>query len=423
MINEQRQQPTGTTGARGPSYAEKVGEQHRWAAEQEREEKMTKEKYEHEILLKKMDIDARTSEGLAEAMSKERIAGVGAEAGTEQARIGAAGQVGAAQKTSMEKGYEFVDMLMQMDKAGADELISSLLAKEAGQAKERPLSTITSGGRTVTLPGALEEAVGDPNNPLTWMREIGFDPEAGAPRPKVTGKPANEVEELMDLVDDYIGGNLVEMADMFSKPGGTDKLMSRIDTLGTEAGFSTEAIDSVKEIYRAMSGPREEDVGEEGGGLGGAIKNILTPGGLGREELPSEATAGSEAYLEGAGAFKEGAPLAEKEPGFARTLEDFIETTIAGPFSEKYKEYRGKRRGIAEPVGTVEPTPTKEEGELTEQDVITEMSTWDKDKIKEFQRIAKKAGLYKGEINGLISHTLEDAMKKYYKDHKEEWGE
>jgi len=356
---------------------------------------------------------------LAEAMSKERIAGVGAEAGTEQARITGAAGVAATQKTTMEKGYEFIDMLMKMDEKSANELISTLEARRtqgAGQVGERPVSTISSGGRTISLPGTTKEVAGDPNDPLTWLEEIGaYTPGGGAPRPKPTGTAKNEVEEFMGMVDDMIGGDIAGMAAMLSGEGGTEKLLEKIEVLGTEAGISREVIDSVKEIYRAMA-PAYKPPPEEGGGLAGIIQSILNPTGA---EVTPETEAGAELWKEGAGAFEE-APKVEKTPGFAKTLEEFIETVVTGPFHPAYEKWKDKRTG--KPV-VKEPVPAKEVGEITEQDVITEMGTWSKEKIKEFQTLAKERGLYKGPINGLHSNELDTVMKEYFKKYRDEWGE
>lgn len=413
VISRARQQPTSARAAARPA-PEKT--RHQLKEEQRREDLLATEQRKHEVTMKQMELESGKATALAKAMSAERIAGVGAEAGVEVAEIGAAGQVAAAQKTTMEKGYEFVDMLFKMDKPSRDELITTLEAKREERRAmrgERPTSTITSGGETISLPGATAEA--DPDDPLTLLEGIGaYNPETGVIDPKPTGEEAkNQVEELLDLVDDYIGGDLAMMADMFSKPGGTERLMERIDAIGIEAGYSTDVIDSVKEIYRAMAGPPREEPPEEGGGLGGAIRGALTPFGVGREELPPEAAPGAEMYLGGAGAFKEGAPKVEKAPGFAKTMEDFIETIITGPFYPAYKEWKGKR--------TDKVVKTEKKEEVTEQDIITEMGTWGVDKVKEFQTIAAEAGLYKGAIDGKISHALEDALRKYYKEHKEEW--
>ena len=91
--------------------------------------------------------------------------------------------------------------------------------------------------------------------------------------------------------------------------------------------------------------------------------------------------------------------------------------SIITPF-QRFKNKVKVNKETGKPIK--EPTP-KEVGGITEQDLITEMGTWDKDKIKAFQKVAKEAGLYKGEINGLHSNELDNAMKEYYKGHKEEW--
>ena len=385
--------------------------------EQRREDILAEQTRKHEILLKQMEIDSK----LAESISKERIAGVGAEAETEQAQIGAAGQVAAAQKTSMEMGYELIDALWKMDKPSRDRIISGLEAKraeKAGQAGERPISTIETGGVTRELPGVTGE-VRDPNDPLTWLEDAYvYNSETGLSEPKPTGAAKNEVEEFYGMVEDMIGGDIAGMATMLSGEEGNERLMEKIEVLGTEAGISRETIDSVKEIYRAMM-PAYKPPAEEGGGLGGAIKGALTPFGIGREELPPEAVPGAEMYKGGAGAFVE-LPIVEKTPGFAKTLEEFIETVVTGPFHPAYEKWKDKRTG--KPV-VEEPTSTKEVGEITEQDVITDMSTWSKERIKEFQTLAKERGIYKGPVNGLHSNELDSAMKEYFKKYREEWGE
>ena len=409
----------------GPTYQAGKGEKTQYQIDKERrrEDLLAERTRKHEILLKQMEIDSK----LAEAMSKERIAGVGAEAGVEQAQIGAAGQVAATQRTTMEKGYELIDALWKMDKPSRDGIISGLEAKraeKAGQAGERPISTISSGGVTMELPGTTEE-VRDPEDPLTWLEAAHvYNSETGISEPKPTGAAKNEVEEFYEMVDGMIGGDIAGMAAMLSEEGGTAGLMEKIEVLGAETGQSQEVIDKVKEIYRVLTGASEpsptiEPPSKEGGGLSEAIGGALTPFGVGREELPPEAVGGSEAYLGGAGAFEE-LPKVEKAPGFAKTLEEFIETVVTGPFHPAYVKWKDKRTG--KPV-VKEPVPAKEVGEITEQDVITDMGTWSKEKIEEFQTVAKEAGIYKGPINGLHSNELDSAMKEYFKGHKEEWGE
>ena len=418
IISRARQEPAPARAKAGAAYkggAYREPEKTRYQLEKEerREDLLATQTREHEMALKKMDIDAK----LAEAMSKERIATMGAEAGTEQAQIGAAGQVGAAQKTTMEKGYEFLDMLMKADEKTANGIIASLEAKRAeraGGVGARPVSTIETGGVTMELPGAAEEVAKDPNDPLTWLEDIGaYAPGAEAPRGKATGAQAKpEIDQFKDLVDDMLDKNPRSIIAITSGKG-WDELREDMRTIGVEAGFGKDTIDSVIAMYEAMVPEFEEP--PEGGGLGGFIGKALTPFGVGREELPPEAVPGAETYKGGAGAFKEGAPLVEKAPGFARTLEEFIETAITGPFHPAYKKWKSKKTGKV--------VKTEKKKELTEQDVVTEMRTWDKEKVMEFQRVATKAGLYKGPINGLHSNELDNVMKKYFKEHPEEWGE
>lgn len=414
---EKRERPTVTGAGKmtaeqryAPGFIEKFKAEEKEKAGLEREERMTQEQFAHEIELKKMELESTKATSLAEAMSAERIAGVGAEAGIEEARIGGAAVVGAAQKTTMEKGYEFVEMLMDMDEESANQLIANLEAKRAQQV-EGPPSTITAEGRTITLPSAPPTK--DPNDPLTWLEGIGAYTEGGgAPRPKPTGAAAKpETEQFNELIDDMLTKNPQYIIALTTGKG-WDEAREAMRTIGGEAGFSDETIDSVISMYEAIVPKYEEP--EEGGGLAGAIKSVLTPLGLGREELPPEAVPGAEAYLGGAGAPKE-APLVEKAPGFAKNLGEFIETIITGPFHPAYKEWKGKK--------TDKVVKTEKKEELTEQDVVTEMRTWSKGKVEEFQAVAKKAGLYKGPINGLHSKELDNVMRKYFKEHPEEWGE
>jgi len=89
---------------------------------------------------------------------------------------------------------------------------------------------------------------------------------------------------------------------------------------------------------------------------------------------------------------------------------------ITGPFYKKSQVSKKTGKPVKEPE-------VKEVGEVTEQDVISDMRTWSKDKVKDFQTIAKREGLYKGPINGMHSHALEDVIREYFRRHPEEWGE
>lgn len=394
-----------------PGFIEKFKAEEKEKAGLEREERMTQEQFAHDIELKSMELESKKATSLAEAMSKERIATIGAEAGVEETQIAGAATVAAAQKTTMEKGYEFVEMLMDMDEESANQLITNLEAKRTQQV-EGPPSTITAEGRTITLPSAAPTK--DPNDPLTWLEEIGaWAPGGRAPRPKPTGGAAKpETEQFNELVDDMLTKNPQYIIALTTGKG-WDETKEAMRTIGEEAEFSKETIDSVIAMYEAIV-PEYEELPEEGEGLVGAIRGALTPFSLGREELPPEAAPGAEAYLGGAGALKE-APMVEKAPGFAKNLEEFIETIITGPFHPAYREWKGKKAGKVVKA-------EKKEG-LTEQGVVTEMRTWGKEKVKEFQTVAKNAGLYKGPINGLHSKELDDVMRKYFKEHPEEWGE
>ena len=355
-----------------------------------REERLLDEARKHEILLKQMDVDAK----LADAMSKERIAGVEAEAGTEQTKIAGASNVAASQKTTMEKGYEFLAMLWDMDEESADELITSLLAKEAEQTGS-PVSTITMGGVTETLPEATPEA--DPNNPLTWMREVGFDPETGAPRPKPTGAAAKpEIDQYLELIDDLLDKNPQSIVAITTGKG-WEELKETMRTIGAEAGFSEDVINSGIGMYQALV-PEYEEPAEEGEGLGGAIRGALTPFGVGSEELPPEAIPGAEAYLEGAGAFKEGAAKVEKAPGFAKTLEEFIETIITGPFHPGYVKRKGEK---------ADKVKKEEEAKgITEQNFESQIIGWSKEQRDELKAAAKAEKL---------------SVWEYYNKHREEF--
>jgi len=444
VISRARQKPTGGVTVSRPAQGTAAPEKTRYQIEKEqrREDLLAAQQRKHDVLLKQMDIDAK----LAEAMSKERIASMGAKAGTEQAQIAGAAQIGAAQKTTMEKGYELLDMLWHMDEPSRNEFISRLEAKRAENqqvAGERPVSTITSGGRTITLPGSTEEPVKDPNDPLTALEEIGvYDSETGLSGPKLTGTAAKpEIEQLNDLIDDMLSDNIeymkvfttgegweelkeddmlsdnIEYMKVFTTGEGWEELKERMITIGQESGFGEDVINSVVSMYEAIvPEPKPEP---EPGPLSRAWSGVETTAAniapFIRQALhPEERTPETEAL---ARLWKEGAGRVGEPSEAIKSFAEMMERMVTGPFYPAYVKAVSKRKG--EPV--VKEPEAKEVEEVTEQDLITELGTWDEDTIKSFQTAAKKAGLYKGKVDGKISHALENAMKEYYKTHKEEW--
>jgi len=301
-------------------------------------------------------------------------------------------------------------------------------AENAGAQEDRPVSTISSGGTTINLPGSTP--VGDPNDPLTALEAIGaYNPETGVADPKLTGAAAKpEIEQFKDLIEDMFGKNPDYMTAMLSGEGWED-VRDSMRAMGEEAGFSEETINSGIAMWEALV-PEPKPPPEPGtiSKAWSGVKEAVTPGSplnkaieerLGVTETMSkypgipfgEARAAEEGV---AGPAFEG--LAKGiSPEFGANLADFMTRIITGPFYNKSQVSRETGKPI-----TKEPE-VKEVGEITEQDLITEMGTWDEDTVKAFQDVAKKAGLYKGEVNGKISHALESAMKEYYKTHKEEW--
>jgi len=423
IISRARQQaPTGqppTSAYAGPTST--LGKEKSQQELEKREDLVNEQTRQHEILLKQMDID----EKLAEAMSKERIAKMSAEAGTEQTQIGAAGQVAAAQKTSMEKGYEFLEMLMKADEKTANGIIASLEAKREEKAREagtRPVSTIETGGITKELPGTEVER--DPNDPLTWLEDVGaYAPGAGAPRGKATGAQAKpEIDQYLELVDDLLDKNPQSIIAITSGKG-WDELKEQMRTIGAEAGFAEDVINAGIAMYEAMVPEFEGE--PEPSPLSKAWTGAKTTAKTTMENVapfihqalhPEERTPETKAQ---ARSWEEAAGKVGEAPEAVKSFAELMEKIVTGPFYPAYAKVRSKETGkpvVKEPVA-------KEVGEITEQDVVTEMRTWDKEKVIEFQKAAKKAGLYKGPINGLHSNELDNVMKKYFKEHPEEWGE
>ena len=430
MISRNRQKTTGAVSSKGTAAPEK----NRYEVEQEqkREDLLAGQQREHEIALKQMDIDSSESSALAQAMSKERIATMGAEAGTEQTEIAGTAQVASSQKTTMEKGYELMDMLWSMDKPSRDEFVSRLEAKrsenQAVQA-DKPQSTISSGETTIPITSAPRESVGDPNDPLTALEEIGvYNSEAGLSEPKSTGAAAKpEIDQYMELLDDMLSKNPQSMIALTTGKG-WEELKETMRTIGEEAGFGKDTINSVITMFEELI-PEQEAEPEPGiiSKAWGGIKEAVTPTSSLNVALEKELGVTKTMSEHPGIPFGEARAAEEGEAGpafeslakgigpeFGASLADFMTRIITGPFYEKSKVSRETGKP------TKEPTP-KEVGGITEQDLITEMGTWDKDKIKVFQKVAKEAGLYKGEINGLHSNELDNAMKEYYKGHKEEW--
>ena len=419
MISQNRQQPSGAQAtpkpAQGVAAPEKT--QYQLDKEQRREDLLSRQTREHEILLKQMEVDSK----LAEAISKERIAGMGAEAGTEQTQIAGAAQVAASQKTTMEKGYELMDMLWSMDKPSRDEFVSRLEAKrtenQAAQT-DRPASTISSGGTTIPITSAPRETVGDPNDPLTALEEIGvYNSETGLSEPKPTGAAAKpEIDQYMELLDDMLTKNPQSMIAITTGEG-WDELKETMRTIGEEAGFGEDIIDSGIAMFEALipepeGEPEPSPLSKSWGGVKTTAANVAP---FIHEALhPEEKTTEEEKLAE---QWKSGAGRVGEASEFGKSLAEFMERIVTGPFYPAYEKSVSKKTN--KPV-VEKPTP-KEAGGITEQDLITEMGTWDKEKVKAFQIVAKKAGLYKGEINGLHSNELNNAMKEYYKGHKEEW--
>ena len=418
LIAEQRKQSTGgvrgATGLGTPtsSFAEgeesAVSKQVRLA----REDKLLEDTRKHEITMQKLQNESP----LAVALAQER-------GGTEQAKIGAAGQVAAAQKTTADKAKETIDLLLQMTPEGQGEFVNSLKAKRAESQGGIPSGgTISSGGKTINLPGSQQQK-GDPNDPLSWIEETyGADAETVIAnlQPKTVAVGAQKT--AANLFDDFqkvTKGDLNTMMTMLAGEQGLTQMLDVLQQVGESNKYPQQVIDDVKATITGMA-PKTVVTGgdtgkvEGGGGIARAIQKLLNP--TGAVTTPETETS-AELWKGGAGAFERGLPTVEKEPGFASDLQDFIETAFTGPFHPAYEKWKEKK------TGKVVKEVKKEAGEITEQDVITEMGTWDKEKIKAFQTAAKKAGLYTGPINGLHSNGLDNAMRKYFKEHPEEWGE
>jgi len=288
IIAKARQQPSApkeTPGLSTPGFIERFKAEEKEKAGLEREEKLLRDKFAHETELKKMELESKEATALAQALSKERIAGVGAEAGTEQARIAGAATVGAAQKTPIERGYELVDMLMSADEDTANAIIAELEARDEAYRQQqgvRPPSTISSGGVTIPI-GGEGEVTGDPNNPLRDLEAIGaYTPGGGAPRPKATGAAAKpDIEQFKDLIEDMFVNNPDYMTAIYTGKG-WDVIKDRMRTVGEEAGFGEETINSVIAMWEALVPEYEEEEEKEGepGPLTkawGGVKEAVTP--------------------------------------------------------------------------------------------------------------------------------------------------
>jgi len=322
-------------------------------------------------------------------------------------------------KTTMEKGYEFLNMLMKADEKTANAIIQSLEAKRAegaGEPGARPVSTISSGGEAITLPGGAEEVGKDPNDPLTWLEEIGaYAPGAGAPRGKATGAQAKpEIDQYLELIDDMLGKNPQSIVAITTGKG-WDELRDNMRTIGTEAGFSEDVINAAISMYEAMVPEFEEEPEKEPywgipKGVKTTMENVAP---FIHEALHPEEKTTEEQVLKSQ--WEEAAGKVEEPSKAIRSFAELTEKAVLGPF------YPGYTKGVSKRAAKVVKTGKKEE--LTEQDVVTEMRTWEKEKVMEFQKVAKKEGLYEGPINGLHSNELDNVMKKYFKKHPEEWGE
>jgi len=405
MISRNRQQPSGPRGATGLSTGVK-GEpektQYQLDKEQRREDLLSGQTREHEILLKQMEVDSK----LAEAMSKERIAGVETEAGTEQTQIAGAAQVASSQKTTMEKGYELMDMLWSMDKPSRDEFISRLEAKRTeNQAvqTDRPVSTISSGGTTIPITSAPREPVGDPNDPLTALEEIGvYNSETGLSEPKATGAAAKpEIDQYMELLDDMLTKNPQSMIALTTGEG-WEELKETMRTIGEEAGFGEDTINSVITMFEGLipepkGEPEPSPISKAWGGVKTTAANVAP---FIHEALHPEEKTTEEEKL--AGQWEEAAGKVPETSEFAKNLAEFMETIVTGPFHPAYEKAVSKRRG--KPV-VEKPTP-KEVEEITEQDFKSQISKWPKEQTKQLEVAAKAEGLTTWE---------------YYKKHKEEF--
>jgi len=418
LIAAQRKQPTGggvQSAYAGPTSSFAAGEESAVSKQVRlaREDKLLEDTRKHEITMQKLQNESP----LAVALAQER-------GGTEQAKIGAAGQVAAAQKTTADKAKETIDLLLQMTPEGQGEFVNSLKAKRTeGQGGMPSGGTISSGGKTINLPGSQQQK-GDPNDPLSWIEETyGADAETVIANLQPKTVAAGAQKTAANLFDDFqkvTKGDLSTMMTMLTGEQGLTQMLDVLQQVGESNGYPQKVIDDVKDTITGMA-PKtadiEGDTGDvvEGGGIAGAIQKLLNP--TGAVETP-ETQAGAELWKGGVGAFERGAPTVEKEPGFASDLQDFIETAFTGPFYPAYEKWKEGRAGKPTEV----PKPVEAEG-INEQDVITEMGTWDKEKVKAFQTAAKKAGLYTGPVDGLHSKQLDNVMKKYFKEHPEEWGE
>jgi hypothetical protein len=435
LIAQARQQPTGgikgATGLGAPSTSTSMQpsgvalESPEEVAyyERKRTEKAAEAVPEHEVAMQKL-----VNEGaLAQAISQER-------GGTEQAKIAAAGQVAAAQKTTADKAKETIDLLLQMTPEGQKEFMNNLKAKRTENQGGIPSGgTITSGGKTITTPGTSKSV--DPNDPLGWIEETyGVDAETVIAnlQPKTVAEGAQKT--AANLLDDFqkivIKGDLNTMLMLLTGEQGATQVLDALQQFGESNGYAQDVIDDVKATISGLAptvAPTggEENVAPEKVVILDTLKGLVgqvaggKKGEIGEETVgkvapfihaalhPKEVSQWSPEYATLAGQWKESAakqPEAGKSD-FIDTITNFLETAFKGP--------SGGGGGAATAL-----TAKKKVGQQvgpTVNDAIADMKTWDTKTIKAFQ---KKVGIKE---DGKMSQGLIDAMKVYFEKHKDEW--
>ena len=363
----------------------------------------------HEISLKEMDVES----ALAQAMAQERTSKYTADVGLKGIEAGGVTDIAIAQKTSKEKGKELVEMLWAMDKPSRDEIIA-LLEKKRDENQAMRGGTLTSGGRTVTTPGST---VLDPDDPLTILEDAGvYNPDTGLadPQPKGTVPTTQKLaSDLTKQIDGMFEGLNMRIMLGIVEDENWDLLESIVEDVGAAGQYPEDIIEGEvkrrKAIYEESVKRNKPTDTEERNILGEVIHQIRHP-----EEGTEVTEEMSEMYKGGAGAYTAEEPIPTSN--MLTTIRDFINTAFGGGLTSRGK--LSKKTGLP-----VEEPTHMEVGEISEQDVVTEMGTWSKEKVKEFQTLAKAEGMYKGPISGLHSGALEDAAKEYFKKHKDEWGE
>jgi hypothetical protein len=365
----------------------------------QRAEKEAGAQREHEITMQGLV----NQPALAQAISQER-------GGVEVAKIGAAGQVAAAQKTTADKAKETIDLLLQMTPEGQAEFVNSLKAKRAESQGSTPSGgTITSGGRTVTTPGAAKAT--NPNDPLSWIEETyGADAETVIANLQPKTVAAGAQKTAANLLDDFqklvIKGDLNTMLTLLTGGQGVTQVTDALQQFGESNGYPQEVIDDVKATITGLApattttgGEGNENKTEKKGLIAGTIQKAMHPEELG--QTPAETQEYSKLWQSGAGP--------EKPTEMGQSIKDFFTTAFAPILGMLPKK--------GEPV-LAEPTKKSVGKQVgpTVEDAIAAMKTWDTNKIKAFQ---KKVGV---NPDGKMSLALVNAMKAYYEKHKEEWG-